>query len=111
MSDGEIVVKQRIRIIGFALSILLVILLVITSLTAPDPLGAALDECITKGWNSEDLAVMKYASTGGIFGMQGMVEFQVKGSIPKKVIQLKLQKPALSRRWDVALYNVKMLGE
>ena len=96
--------KRFGALIAVVLSLLLLVVLAISLLTA-SPVDAAKDKCVEQGWQEQDLIVMGFKSSGGIFSRSGRVQFQTKNQGPPKTIRVELRKPVYSLRWQVVEYD------
>jgi hypothetical protein len=92
--------QGMLAIFGVILSLFLSNLLV-AALT--NPVEAATDYCASRGWDREDLSVLRWNLTSGWsgFGRKGFMEFQVKDTYPPQRIHLAVEQPHAFAEWRI----------
>jgi hypothetical protein len=97
---SSLVQQGLLVIFGVILSLFLSNLLV-AALT--NPVEAATDYCVSRGWDREDLSVLRWNLTSGWsgFGRKGVVEFEVKDAFLPRRIQLAVEQPYAFADWQI----------
>lgn len=78
---------------------------------SPTPVDAAKTKCTDEGWQEQDLTLLGFTSSGGLFGRNGGVEFTAKNKNITKTIQIELRKPMFAIDWQVIKYDEKITPE
>ena len=72
------------------------------SRTAANPVDAAKAVMSAKGMRPEDLSLLSWQSSNGLFGGTAQVEFDLRAADDRKHIHLDLVRSAFSRQWRVS---------
>ena len=75
------------------------------SFTQQPPLEVARAYCISKGVRADDLALLGYRGSSGVFGNSETVEFQLKGSTPQKKLVITLRQALYFLSWQVVDFH------
>lgn len=81
--------------------VLLVLASVLTNWSHPSAVDAARAEAVGTGRPAEDLVLLGYRGTGGLFGRREIVEFQVREVQSPNLVRVELYKPAYFLGWQV----------
>lgn len=72
-----------------------------------NPVDAATDYCIERGWPRHDLALLRWRMTSGWSGFdrRGEVVFSTKGKEPRKLLHLSVRRPHSFTGWRIEDYR------
>ena len=85
----------------------LIACLVTLSVFSPTLVDAAQTKCTDEGWQEQNLTLLGFTSSGGLFGRSGRVEFTATNKNVTKTIKIELRKPMFAIRWQVIRYDEK----
>lgn len=68
-----------------------------------DPVEAATEYCIRRGWDRRDLLLRRWVMSSGWSGLgrKGVVQFEVRDTDPPQVIQLTVEQPHAFAEWQI----------
>ena len=96
---------KSIRVIaGIVIGLLLVASFVV-SFILPSSVEVAKNYCSKRGVQAENLELLGFRSSSGLFGTRGTVEFQVKGVNPAKKVVVELRQPMYFLPWQVVEFR------
>ena len=96
---------KKLRLVaGIVVGVLFLASLVLSHSKQP-PLEVARAYCTNKGIRADDLALLGYRGSNGLFGNNETVEFQLKGSTPQKKLVLTLRQSLYFLNWQVVDFH------
>jgi uncharacterized membrane protein YphA (DoxX/SURF4 family) len=106
--------RRRWRVVakyGPAAAVGLVVVLLLTNLllaALSNPVNAATEYCVGRGWDRQQLVVLRWKMTAGWSGFdrKGFVEFQVKNK-PPRVVHVDVRRPHSLVGWQILDYQEK----
>ena len=91
---------KKLRLIaGIAIVLLLGVSIVVSS-QLPSPVEVAQEFCSAKGFPAQNLGLLGYRGSNGLFANRQTVEFQLKGTNPAKRLVVELNQPVYFLPWQ-----------
>ncbi|MSR79900.1 MAG: hypothetical protein EXS11_04155 [Gemmataceae bacterium] len=91
---------KKLRLIAGIAIVLLLGVSVVVSFQLPAPIEVAQKVCSEKGFPAQNLALLGYRGSNGLFANWQTVEFQLKGANPAKRLVVELNQPVYFLPWQ-----------
>ena len=94
---------KRLRVTAGIVIGLLLVLSFVVSFLQPSAVDVARVQCAERDFQGENLVLMGYRRSGGLFGIgsRETVEFQVKGAKPQKKVVVEVRQPVYFLPWQL----------